>query len=307
MLAQIASQARILLAPLDLRVAFLVPAPDYPEAWDWAFDVEAGALRRARARGRAACRGPSRATSAASTSSCRWSPGAITSVTPSGWRCSTGSSGSGCRSSIPSPLLRWNSDKAYLAELGRQGRRRPSRRWPSTALDEAALAERARRVRLHRAGDQAAGLGLRRRHLPAAARATRCPSRSRGWRMLVQPWLASIARRRRIFADAVRRRASAMPSSSVPKSRRLPRPAAPWRDRASRARRRPASMELAEAALAAAPAPSRPMPASTWSRRRRRAADHRAGADRAGAVARACAGRRRIFAEAVLAAAALKL
>ena len=28
-----------------MRFAFLVPAPDYPEAWDWAFDVQADALR----------------------------------------------------------------------------------------------------------------------------------------------------------------------------------------------------------------------------------------------------------------------
>lgn len=30
-----------------MRVAFLVPAPDYPEPWAWAFDVEAAALRGA--------------------------------------------------------------------------------------------------------------------------------------------------------------------------------------------------------------------------------------------------------------------
>ena len=29
-----------------MRLAFLVPSPDYPEAWDWAFDVEADALRK---------------------------------------------------------------------------------------------------------------------------------------------------------------------------------------------------------------------------------------------------------------------
>ena len=29
-----------------MRLAFLVPAPDYPEEWDWAFDVEADALRK---------------------------------------------------------------------------------------------------------------------------------------------------------------------------------------------------------------------------------------------------------------------
>ena len=29
-----------------MRLAFLVPDPDYPEAWDWAFDAEADALRK---------------------------------------------------------------------------------------------------------------------------------------------------------------------------------------------------------------------------------------------------------------------
>src|SRR4051794_34110291 len=30
-----------------MRIAVLVPAPDYPEPWSWAFDVEASALRNA--------------------------------------------------------------------------------------------------------------------------------------------------------------------------------------------------------------------------------------------------------------------
>ena len=47
MLAQIASQARILLSAL-MRVAILRPgARIIREAWDWAYDVEAAALRRA--------------------------------------------------------------------------------------------------------------------------------------------------------------------------------------------------------------------------------------------------------------------
>ena len=29
-----------------MRIAMLVPAPDYPEPWRWAFDAEADALRR---------------------------------------------------------------------------------------------------------------------------------------------------------------------------------------------------------------------------------------------------------------------
>ena len=55
-------------------------------------------------------------------------------------RCSTGWRPSGCRCSIRSPLLRWNSDKAYLAELGAKGVPTVPTRLVE-ALDEAALAE----------------------------------------------------------------------------------------------------------------------------------------------------------------------
>ena len=30
-----------------MRIAVLVPAPDYPEPWAWAYDAEAGALTEA--------------------------------------------------------------------------------------------------------------------------------------------------------------------------------------------------------------------------------------------------------------------
>ena len=29
-----------------MKLAFLVPAPDYPEPWRWAFDAEAAALQK---------------------------------------------------------------------------------------------------------------------------------------------------------------------------------------------------------------------------------------------------------------------
>src|SRR5437764_1203541 len=35
-----------------MRIAVLVPGPAYPESWDWAFDVEADALRGAACTGR---------------------------------------------------------------------------------------------------------------------------------------------------------------------------------------------------------------------------------------------------------------
>ena len=43
-----------------LRLAFLMPEPEFPEAWDWAFDGEAEALARARLCSRSDRRGPKR-------------------------------------------------------------------------------------------------------------------------------------------------------------------------------------------------------------------------------------------------------
>ena len=117
---------------LDVRIAVLVPAPDYPEPWDWAYDVEADGADRARA----ATVEPvavdrRRRPVAASTWSCRWSPGAITcDYARLARACSTGSKRERLPVVNPPALLRWNSDKAYLAELGDRASR-PSRRSPS--------------------------------------------------------------------------------------------------------------------------------------------------------------------------------
>jgi glutathione synthase/RimK-type ligase-like ATP-grasp enzyme len=103
-----------------VRLAVLVPDPDYPEPWRWAFDVEAQALA---------------------------SEGA--EVVPLPWTARTDLTGfdlvlplvawgyhlkyerwlsflaevesSGVPMINPPALLRWNSDKAYLAELGEKG------------------------------------------------------------------------------------------------------------------------------------------------------------------------------------------
>jgi glutathione synthase/RimK-type ligase-like ATP-grasp enzyme len=103
-----------------VRIAFLVPAPDYPEPWRWAFDVEAEALIAAGA-----------------------------DVEPLSWTEAHDLSGfdlvlplvawgyhldyerwlafldrveeSGVPMINPPALLRWNSDKAYLAELADRG------------------------------------------------------------------------------------------------------------------------------------------------------------------------------------------
>ena len=103
-----------------MRIAFLVPAPDYPEPWRWAFDVEANALIAAGAE-----------------------------VVPLPWTEAHDLAGfdlvlplvawgyhlryrewldllgrvdaSGAAMINPPALLRWNSDKAYLAELADAG------------------------------------------------------------------------------------------------------------------------------------------------------------------------------------------
>ena len=103
-----------------MRLAFLVPAPDYPEPWQWAFDAEADALRKRGVR-----------------------------VDPVAWNEAANLVGYDLILPLvawgyhlryaqwidflarvererlplvnPPVLLRWNSDKAYLAELGKKG------------------------------------------------------------------------------------------------------------------------------------------------------------------------------------------
>lgn len=103
-----------------MRIAVLVPDPDYPEPWDWAFDVEAGALREA------GCSvDPVAWTNAGDLSSYdlvmplvawgyhldypRWLE-LLGRAEAERWRMIN-----------PPALLRWNSDKAYLAELAELG------------------------------------------------------------------------------------------------------------------------------------------------------------------------------------------
>jgi glutathione synthase/RimK-type ligase-like ATP-grasp enzyme len=103
-----------------IRAAVLVPAPDYPEAWRWAYDVEAEALTSA---GFAVEPRP-------------WTdPGDLADfdlVLPLvawGYHCDPPSwhalldrlEREGRHVINPLPILRWNSDKAYLEELGGAG------------------------------------------------------------------------------------------------------------------------------------------------------------------------------------------
>lgn len=103
-----------------IRAAVLVPAPDYPEDWAWAFDVEAAALQRG----------------GIIVEARPWSdPGDLTDFDlvlplvawgyhfdPKRWLDLLDRLESlGPVTVNPVPLLRWNSDKAYLEELGAKG------------------------------------------------------------------------------------------------------------------------------------------------------------------------------------------
>lgn len=103
-----------------IRAAILVPAPDYPEDWDWAYEVEAAALLRG----------------GFSVEARPWNDtgdlGQFDLVTPlvawgyhldpPRWHVLLDRLE---RESVPTlnpvPLLRWNSDKRYLAELEAKG------------------------------------------------------------------------------------------------------------------------------------------------------------------------------------------
>lgn len=103
-----------------MRVAVLVPDPDYPEPWRWAYDVEAGALAAADA-----IVEPVSWTDVGDLSAFdlvlplvawgyhldypRWL-GLLLRAERERWPLIN-----------PAELLRWNSDKAYLAELADQG------------------------------------------------------------------------------------------------------------------------------------------------------------------------------------------
>ena len=100
-----------------MRIAVLVPAPDYPEPWAWAYDVEAAAL----------------AAAGAEVEPVAWTEAEDLTdfdlVLPlvawgyhleyERWLAFLQRAEADRLPLVnPSPLLRWNGDKAYLAELG---------------------------------------------------------------------------------------------------------------------------------------------------------------------------------------------
>ena len=171
-----------------MRLALLTPAPDYGIEWRWAYDVEAGALQAA----------------AMTVEPLAWNSGAdlsgfdlVLPLVAWGYHKRVGDwhawldHAEQARLPVanPVPLLRWNSDKAYLAELGAAGV--PT--VPSLTierLDERSLAQARAAF-----GDDLVVKPL----VSASAYGTHrlgaadpVPEAVRGWRMLAQPWLAAI-------------------------------------------------------------------------------------------------------------------
>ena len=172
------------------RAVILTPAPDFWEAWDWAYDVEAAALEAA-----GMIVEPRPWTDVGDLSG-------IDAVLPlvawgyharfAEWLALLDRMGQPDAPPMLNPpaLLRWNSDKAYLAELAAAGVPTvPSR--TVAALDDAALAD-ARAAY----GDELVVKPL----VSASADDTYklgpddpIPASVRGKRMLVQPFMPSIA------------------------------------------------------------------------------------------------------------------
>ena len=172
-----------------MRVAILVPDPAYPEQWDWAYDVEAGVLERA---GIAVEARP-------------WTdPGYLAGLDlvmplvtwgyhfdPARWHALLDRlERDGVPIANPVPLLRCNSDKRYLAELGGRGIAVIPTRLVE-ALDETALAEARAdfgdtlviKPPVSAAADGTHKLGI----------ADPIPEAAKGRTMMVQPFLPSVA------------------------------------------------------------------------------------------------------------------
>jgi glutathione synthase/RimK-type ligase-like ATP-grasp enzyme len=172
-----------------VRIAMLTPATDYGAAWDWAYDTQAAALRAA----------------GAEVVAVPWtefkSPDGCDLILPlvawgyhlrhDEWLSFLDrAEAEGWPMVNPPRLLRWNSDKAYLAELGRKG----IASVPTLEIDhlnEAALTAahgvlQAEEVVIKPPVSAAAWGTFRLRSGQPV------PTEVHGQRMLVQPWLGSV-------------------------------------------------------------------------------------------------------------------
>ena len=199
------------------------PTPDYPEPVALGLRCRGRALIAAGARS-SPCRGLGRATSRASISSCRSSPGVITCDYANWLACSTASSARECTMLNPPALLRWNGDKAYLAELADARSSHGSNACGRNLAAMPILRKRGDTSTADVAGDQAAGVGQ------CVWHASSWSERRFARRQPTAPNDHSAADRgdrakRRILADALRRRIQPR-GRQAPRSRRLPGAAA---------------------------------------------------------------------------------
>ena len=172
-----------------MRALVFVPAPDFPEEWDWAYEVEAAVLLRA----------------GFSVEARAWTePGDFEGfdlvtplvawgyhLEPQRWHALLDRlEREGVPTLNPVPLLRWNSDKRYLAELGAKGISTiPTK--VVEALDEAALAEARAEY-----GDELVIKPPVSASADGTHRLSACdtiPVDARGKAMMVQPFLRSVA------------------------------------------------------------------------------------------------------------------
>jgi len=173
-----------------MRVAFLVPAPDYPEPWRWAFEAEAAALER-----RGISVDPVPWTEAGDVSGYDL----VLPLVAWGYHLDYAkwlefldrAEREGLPLINPPALLRWNSDKAYLAELGAKGIA------SVPTIEASALREKDLEAAAESFGT--AELVVK---PPVSASATgthrirpgdAIPASERGQRMMIQPFLPGIA------------------------------------------------------------------------------------------------------------------
>ena len=234
-----------------MRLAVLIPDPHYPEAWNWAFDVEAEALRAA----------------GATVDAVPWTTGddlggydLILPLVVWGYHLRYAEwlalldrfERERLPVINPPALLRWNSDKAYLAEFDARGV--PTVHTVAVdTLDEHALAEA--RVRFDcdelviKPPVSASATGTYRVGVNDAV-----PSNAVGARMLIQPFMASVATAGEysimLFDDVF---SHAIVKRPKPGDFRV-QPHLGGSEVSCVAP--PGSIELAKAALAAAPAPA---------------------------------------------------
>ncbi|HEY0628542.1 MAG TPA: hypothetical protein VGD23_04360 [Sphingomicrobium sp.] len=172
-----------------MRAAILVPAPDYPEDWDWAYEGEAAVLLRA----------------GFSVEARPWTEAGDLGgfdlvmplvawgyhLDPPRWHALLDElERQGTPVLNPVPLLRWNSDKRYLAELGGRG----------IAVIPTRLVERMDEAALELARAELSEELVIKPPVSASADGTHrlgandaLPADARERAMLVQPFLRSVA------------------------------------------------------------------------------------------------------------------